>query len=358
MTTIADVARLAKVSTSTVSHVVNGTKSVREETRKRVEQAIQVSGFAPHSMARALRAGRSESIGIVASDTTQHIFGQIITGVEAAARQAGLTLLLANSGEDRLQELQAVRTLLDRRVDGLIVAPVADSDPAMAQACSATGVPLVLIDRISGPGVDQVGIENRAAMRALTTHLIDSGHPDVTLIAGDPRVWTIRERITGFPDALTRAGIGPRPESVLLTEPGLHDGQRDVENLLRSDARPSALITASGLLTIGALRAINRVGLRVPDDVAFACFDEIANAEFVEPPLTCVVHPTDFVAREAMALLIARIATPDAPTRTVLTQPSLFHGRSCGCGGTVPLGFDDGRLAAASYADRWKEDFR
>jgi LacI family transcriptional regulator len=342
MATISDVARLAGVSISTVSHVVNGTKSVSDGTRARVESAIQDSGFAPHSFARALRAGRSESIGMVASDTTQHIFGQIITGVESAARRAKLTLLLANSGEDREQELQAVRALLDRRVDGLIVAPVADSDPAVLKACAAANVPVVIIDRISAPGVDQVGIENRAAMRAVTKHLIDAGHTDIVLVAGDQGVWTIQERILGFEQALREAGLPITPESILLTGRGLADGHEQVEELLRSDRRPSALVTSSGLLTVGALRAIRRVGLRIPDDIAFACFDEIANSEFMETQLTCVVHPTEFVARESMILLLNRIADPHSPTRTILTQPSLFHGQSCGCGGLVPLEFADG----------------
>lgn len=341
MATIYDVAKLANVSTSTVSHVVNGTKGVSEATRRRVVNAIAESGFAPHTLARAMRTGRSESIGMVASDTTQYIFGQIITGIESTARRAGLTLLLANSGEDRHQELQAVRTLLDRRVDGMIVAPVADSDPAVLEACDAAGIPIVLIDRISGAGRDQVGIENRMAMHALVAHLVAAGHRDIVLVAGDEGVWTIRERIIGFREAMRECGIDPAPDSVLLTARGLADGHERVEAMLRSSRRPSALITASGLLTVGTLRAIRSVGLRIPDDVAVACFDEIANAEFIEPQLTCVLHPIDFVASEAMSLLLARIADPTAPVKTVLTQPALFHGASCGCGGSVPLRFAD-----------------
>ena len=172
MTTIVDVARMANVSVSTVSHVVNGTKPVSDATRQRVEHAIRESRFAPHQVARSLRRGRTNSIGLVVSDTSQFVFGRMIGEIEEAVRGAGLTLLLANSGEDRDQEYRVVRALLDNRVDGMIVAPVADSDPRTLQACADARCPYVLIDRTPDTLSDQVGTDNRSGMRALTNHLI------------------------------------------------------------------------------------------------------------------------------------------------------------------------------------------
>lgn len=333
---------MANVSVSTVSHVINGTKRVSDETRTRVEDAIRASQFTPHQIARSLRSGRTHSIGLVTSDTSQYIFGQMIAAVERGARREGQTLLLANSGEDREQERKVVRALLDHRIDGIIIAPVADSDPELLEECRASGFPVVLIDRTSEPGFDQVGIDNRAAMRALTSHLIQIGHTDIGLVAGDLGVWTIQERVTGFREALLEAGIEPDPKSIVVTGRGLLDGRQAVEDFLSRNDRPTALIAASGLLTLGTLRAFRNLNLRVPDDIAFESFDGVMNSEFFEPKLTSVVHPVEFIGAQAIKLLERRIADPDAAPTTIQARSAIAHGESCGCGGLVPILFDAG----------------
>jgi len=253
VTTITDVARLAQVSVSTVSHVMNGTKRVSDDTRERVERAILESQFTPHQVARSLRSGRTNSIGLVVSDTGQFIFGQMISEIERGTRKAGQTLLLANSGEDPEQEKRVIRALLDNHVDGIIIAPVADSDPEIFTYCTKANCPVVVIDRISQPGLDQVGIDNRSIMRGLTQHLIDIGHTNIALIAGDASVWTLRERAIGFREALERAGLPFDESSLVSTGRGLVDGEQEIEDLLDRTNRPTAVIAASGLLTLGAI---------------------------------------------------------------------------------------------------------
>lgn len=337
MTTIVDVARMANVSVSTVSHVMNGTKKVSDETRLRVENAIRASNFTPHQVARSLRSGRTKSIGLVASDTGQYIFGQMIAEIERGTRRAGQTLLLANSDEDREQEKKVVQTLLDHRVDGMIIAPVSDSDPDIFERCAAAGCPVVVIDRTSEPGFDQVGIDNRSAMSSLTKHLIDIGHTDIALIAGDLGVWTIQERIVGFRHAFESAGLPVLPDSIVPSARGLVDGRPEIEAVLQRERRPTAIIASSGLLTLGALRAFHAQNLTVPGDIAFVSFDGVMNSEFFEPKLTCFLHPVEDIGREAITLLQRRLADPQAPAETVQVPGALFHGTSCGCDGTVPL---------------------
>jgi LacI family transcriptional regulator len=334
--TIVDVARLANVSISTVSHVVNGTRPVSDRTRARVEQAIAMTGYSQHGLARALRRNRSDSVGLVVSDTSQHVFGQIIAGVESEARQAGLTLLLANSAEEPAYERESVRTLLDRRVDGLLLAQVAASDAEVLAACRSAGCPVVLIDRLTNPAFDQVGVENVAAMKALSRHLIDVGHADPVLLAGDLGVSTIRDRVRGFEEAMTEAGLNVTADSFVWIGPGLADGHQKVGERLDRHL-PSAIIATSGLLTIGALRAFRERGLTIPEDLAFASFDSISNAQFLDPQLTSVVQPAADIGREAMGLLLRRLADPAAGPRTILLQPRIYHGTSCGCDGNVPL---------------------
>lgn len=337
MATITDVARIAQVSIATVSHVINGTKNVSVTTRKRVEAAIETSRFVPNIGAQSLRNGRTRSIGLVASDVTQHVFGKMIGEIEREARAEGQTLFLANSGEDREQEREVVRALLDRRVDGLIVAPVADSDRTIVDMCLAVNCPLVFVDRNRDPSQDQVGINNRLAMAALTSHLLETGFQRIALIAGDPAVWTLRERISGFQDAFDRPEYTAK-SVVVLTEHGLSDGQNEVEKLMSSDDRPDAVIAASASLTMGALHAFAELGLRFPQDVAFASFDGVLNSEFFAAKLTCVVQPVEQIGIQAMRLLRRRMDDPTAPPRTVTASTSLFHGSSCGCDGRVALG--------------------
>lgn len=337
MTTIADVARMANVSVSTVSHVVNGTKRVSDGTRSRVEEAIRDANFTPHQVARSLRSGRTRSVGLVVSDTSQYIFGRIIAEVEQGIRSAGQTLLLANSSEDREQEKTVVQALLANRVDGLIIAPVADSDPVIFEWCDRAGVPVVLIDRTPDPGRDQVGIDNWSTTQRLTRHLIGIGHTSIALIAGDPGVWTIHERTLAFRETMKAAGLRVGSASVLDTGRGLVDGREQIERFLARKRRPTAIIAASGLLALGALRAFRNLGMQIPRDIAFASFDLVMNAEFFDPKLTSVLYPVDVIGREATALLQRRLADPDVPPQTIQAPGSLFHGTSCGCPDGAPL---------------------
>lgn len=335
MATIVDVARIAEVSIATVSHVINGTKNVSEATRLRVESAIAEANFVPNVGAQALRNGRTRSIGLIASDVTQYVFGKLIAEIEREARRDGLTLFLANSGEDPEQEREVVRALLDRRVDGLIIAPVAGSDHTIVDMCAAANCPSVFVDRIRDPSQDQVGIDNRLAMAALTTHLIDAGHKEIALLAGDPGVWTLSERLEGFKWALDHTTA--QVKSTIITTLGLSDGQREVESLFAGPDRPRALIAASASLTMGALQAFRRLRVVEPDDVAFESFDSVLNSEFFAAQLTCVVQPAEEIGREAMRLLRRRIDDPSVEPVTVTATATLSHGASCGCGGLIPL---------------------
>jgi LacI family transcriptional regulator len=347
LTTISDVARMANVSVSTVSHVVNGTKRVSDATRLRVEEAIAACEFTPHQAARSLRSGRTGAVGLIVSDTSQYIFGRIIAEVEQGIRGAGHTLLLANSSEDREQEKAVVRALLANRVDGIIIAPVGNSDPKVFEWCDEAGIPVVLIDRTPDPGRDQVGIDNWTTTQRVTRHLIDIGHTNITIIAGDQEVWTIHERTLAFKETMKAAGLRVGPSAVLDTGRGLVDGREKIEQFLQRKNPPTAVIAASGLLALGALRAIRHLGLRIPGDLAFASFDMVMNAEFFEPKLTHVQYPVEVIGREATALIRRRMADPDAPPQTIQAPGALVHGTSCGCADGTPL-----TLNAADVAPR------
>lgn len=331
MATIVDVARMANVSVSTVSHVVNGTRPVSEETRRRVEQAISETGYATDGVARALRRSRTDSVGLVISDTGQPVFAEMVRGIEHEARAKGFTLLLANSAEDPELERASIRALRERRVDGLLVAQVAGSDHALIDEMQARRTPLVLLDRLTVPDVDQVGVENRDPMCKLTTHLIRRGHRRIAYIAGDVRVPVLAERELGFRDALSAAGIAIVEELLVGGTSTIPETEAAVARVLARADRPTAIVAAGMILGVGALRALGAAGLRIPADMAFTVFDEPPYADLFEPRLTSVVQPAFAIGREAMRLLIRRIARPGAAPRTVRLKPELVHRASCGC---------------------------
>jgi len=330
--TIVDIARLAGVSTSTVSHVINATRPVRDETRQRVEEAIRETGYRRDSVARALRRSRTDSIGLILSDVTQPAFAEMIRGVEEEASAAGLTLLLANSGEDPELEARALQVLAERKVDGLIIAPVARSRRAGLVALQQEGTPLVLLDRLGGISADQVGVENLTPMRDLVLHLVGHGHRRIALAAGDIAVSTVAERRQGYLDALAEAGLSVDP-GLVLTGSGLAADTRALAlDLFQREERPTAVVAVSTQAAIGVLEAAHQLGLETPRDFAFAAFDGFPNPDLFRPRITTVTQPAYEIGSTAMQLLLGRIeAGPTASYRSIRLGPEITYRESCGC---------------------------
>ena len=329
MATIVDVARLAGVSVSTVSHVVNGTRPVSDAKRALVEDAISQTGFVLHASARSLRRSRTDSVGLVVSDTGQPVFADMVRGVEQEATKHGFTLLLANSAEDPEREGQALTVLRERRVDGLILARAAGSDPTDLDGWRSAGVPVVLLDRLDSASVDQVGVDNVAPMQALAAHLIDVGHRRIAYVSGDMRVPTLVERHDGFLAALREAGLAEDPALVLSGAGTADETEKMVTDLLRSADRPMAVLSASTPIAAGVLRAVRGLGLRMPEDVAFVTFDSLPYSDLLTPPITTAVQPAIEIGRQAMRLLIRRLKNPDARPRAMRLTPEIVHRSSC-----------------------------
>jgi LacI family transcriptional regulator len=331
MATIIDVARRAGVSTSTVSHVVNGTRPVRDETRKRVEEAIAGTGYQQDSVARALRRARTDSIGLVVSNVAEPVFGNMVRGAEQAAGAAGFTVLLANSGEDAAGEERSLAALTARRVDGLIIAPAARSAWRRLEEVRAAGIPIVLMDRSSKLRTDMVGVENQAPMRDLVLHLVEHGHRRIALAGGDLGVSTIAERHKGYYDAMAQAGIPVRDDHV-LTGSGLSEQTRtDVRRLFSAGRRPTAIVATSTETAIGTLEAADDLGLSVPDDFAFATFDGFPHADLFRPRLTTVTSPAFEIGETAVQLLLRRLSDGVRRSKTVRLKPVTSYRDSCGC---------------------------
>lgn len=334
MATIVDVARLAGVSTSTVSHVVNGTRPVNDETAQRVLAAIGKTGYRQDTLARSLRRSRTDSVGLVVTNVSQPAFAEMVRGVEREAAGAGYTLLLANSNEDRDHERTSLAALTARRVDGLIVAPAAHSSWRDLQGIRRAGTPVVLMDRTSNLRTDMVGVENVTPMRDLVLHLVDHGHTRIALAAGDLAVSTIAERHEGYLGALAEAKINVK-DAYVLTGSGLsEDSRADVRALFDLRRPPTAVVATSTETAAGVLEAADDLGLATPRDFAFATFDGFAHADLFEPRITTITQPGYEIGVTAMQLLLRRLSG-DTVTRskTVRLKPDIAYRDSCGCGG-------------------------
>lgn len=371
MPTMADVARSAGVSVATVSHVLNGTRPVLPHTRQAVLEAVDALDYTPNTLARSLVTSRTRSIGLAVSAISNPYFTEILQGVEAAALDAGYSLLIADPHDDPAHERKVVQLLHERRVDGMIVAPSAHPDDLVAYL-GRHAVPTVFLDRVlptadrptsaphldqpardqtaSGmpspdrPCFDQVCAESTGPMAGLVAHLTGLGHRRIGLVAGLPGLSTTTERITGYRQALAAAGLAHDEDLVVSGNSESEGAERATAALLSLPAPPTALVTANNAMTIGALRALRRRGLAVPDDMALCCFDDFAWADLFSPRLTAVAQPSREIGAQAVRVLLDRLAAPDRPARTVRLPCSFVHRTSCGCP-------EDGDEAEGSRSD-------
>ena len=326
-----DVARRAGVSGATVSHVLNGTRPVSDSTRLRVEQAIKTTGYRHNSLARALAAGRTSTIGMCVPILTNPYIADLVNSIETAASEAGYTLMIGDSRDQSESEERAVNTFLDRRVDGIIMAPGVESRRTTIPLIIESGTPLVLIDRhVDGMDVDQIFTENIESAKRATAHLLSHGYRDIAVVRGQPGIRSTDERFEGFSMALEAAGVEFDPRNSIVGNANSEDTTRALTARLAQGDPPEAIVTLNNAMTIGALRAFRNLDVRVPDDIALVSFDDFEWADLFSPRLTAVAQNIGSMGKDAVRLLIDRIAHPERAFRTVSMPTTLVIRDSCG----------------------------
>lgn len=300
---MSDVAIRAAVSKATVSHVINNTRFVEEETKQRVLQAIAELDYRPNAAARSLTTHRTRCIGMVISDATNLFFGEMLRGVEEILRPQNYGLILCNTDEVLELESHYLDLLLSQPVDGIIAAATSQRWSALAEA-EVQHTPIVFVDRafehLEGP---YVGVNNQQGAYLGTKHLIERGCRRIGIVAGLPRLSTMRERLAGFREALDERGILLADEWVTHCELSIEAGRAATNRLLASPVRPDALFVNNNLLSLGALLALRDQGLRCPEDVALVGFDDHPWAAVSNPPLTVISQPARQVGQMAARLL-------------------------------------------------------
>jgi LacI family transcriptional regulator len=332
-----DVARRAGVSPMTVSRVVNGSGSVSPGLRARVEEALAETGYMPNTVARNLRARRTDTIALVLPDMTNPFFTTLAHGVETAAREAGISMLLANSDEREDEERRLVAMLLQRQVDGLLVVPAGTGEEAV-RACRDRGVPLVVVDRRpQAEGADVVRADSEGGAFELGRLLVGLGHRRMAVLSGPASVPTSIDRVSGFSRAVVGEAGLPAP-IVVHGAFSIESGHDMALSVMRLAPRPTALFAANNFIAIGVLHALEELGVRVPDDVAVAGFDDLPRAMVTFPFLTVAAQPAFEMGRRAVAVLLARQANPDAPAHDVVLPTELVVRRSSGGSVAEPRG--------------------
>lgn len=315
-----DVARKAGVSVATVSAFLNSSAPVSPAAAERIEAAVRAVGYQRNALARSLKLGRTHTVGLTVPHITNPFFTEVVSVISRAFDRAGYAVMLFCTDETLDNQDSQIRLLLDRMVDGLIVARVGDAARFKAIVAGAK-VPVVLIDRLcEGVEADAVVLDNRGAVFEAITHLIGLGHRRIGYIAGGTGISTMQERAQGYRQALDAAGLPFDPALVRLGDFHEKDGYAAAMQLLMLPERPSAVFSANNPMVVGAMKAIRDAGLRCPGDMSVACFDDFPFADVFEPQMTTVRQPVEAIGEQAAALLLERIAgtAPAAPRRLTL----------------------------------------
>ena len=331
MATMADVAARAGVSTTTVSHVLNATRPVSEDARQRVLDAIEETGYTHNTIARSLATASTRTIGLAISAISNPYFIDLVHVLEAEIRAAGYLLLLADTKDDPNEELEVIRSLHSRRVDGYVLAPSGDPEQRALRYLNQHRLPTVLVDRLASDAFDQVGVENREATSQLVEHLASLGHRRIGMICGHTGLSTTTERLVGYRLGLERGGLARDPELVMSGSSEEEPARAAVHQLLALAEPPTAIVAANNRMTIGAMQGLQDLGVSVPDDVALVAFDDFEWAELFRPRLTVVAQPIREMGTAAARLLLGRLKDPDRTATTVQLPARFVHRESCGC---------------------------
>lgn len=320
---ITDVARRANVSTATVSRVINNNGSVKPLLRARVLRAIEELDYEPSGIARNMRNQSKRTIGLIIADVQNPFFTDMVRAIEETAYEHQYTVLLGSSANQVRREQLYLNLLVQERVAGVVVVPLA-TDPGVYQFRRT--LPMVFLDRaVPGVNADAVLLDNHRGGAMAAEHLLSFGHEHIGLVSAPLAHGAVDERQEGFRSALERAG--------LRHDPALSQWGNDIKEaggfnatleLLALKPRPTALFAVNNVRTLGMLRAISAAGLRVPDDVSVIGFDDSPWLSLLSPPLTTIGQPVYEMANEAVRLLMRRIGkNSDSPQVVTRMAPTL-----------------------------------
>jgi len=329
--TMKDVAKKAGVSISTVSHVINKTRYVEEETRKKVLDAIKELGYRPNIVARSLRKKSTNTIGLIVSNIANLFYPEVVRGIEDVLLQNKYNIILCNSDEDINKEREYIEVLYSKQVDGLIITPSKSTETRKnLELFISQDIPVILVDRrISGIETDVVLADNVSGTYSATEYLLNLGHKRIAIITGPLDTTTGRERLEGYLKALEEHNIPIEKDLIREGNFKRDGGYERGKELLEMSNPPTAIISSNNLMTLGLISAINEKKLRIPKDISVISFDDMEWFQYFCPPLTSIYQPSYELGKNAGLLLMERLKRRRKKPKEVILPTRLIIRESC-----------------------------
>jgi LacI family transcriptional regulator len=310
--TMRDVAKEAEVSIKTVSRVVNDQGEITEETRKKVLKAIEKLGYRPSKVARALVTRRTDTIGLLIGDIANPYFSEVARGVLDVAREQEYDVFLCNTDGTPVTEKRALFSLIDHNVDGAIIYPTYENLSWLEEFGSPVR-PLVLVNTLinSIPGVGIVRTRITEGAELAVSYLIEKGHREIGMIAGEVAPLNLISRVNGYRQALERHSFSFREDMVEVGPPVIEHGYEATKILIERNPNLTAIFCYNDLLAMGAAQSCKMMGLRVPEDCAIIGFDNIRFSEMIDPPLTTIHVDKYEIGKRSASLLLDMLDDPE-----------------------------------------------
>ncbi|MDN2482758.1 HTH-type transcriptional repressor PurR [Vibrio agarivorans] len=326
MATIKDVARLAGVSTTTVSHVINKTRFVAEATQEKVNKAVKELNYAPSAVARSLKCNTTRTIGMLVTQSTNLFFSEVIDGVESYCYRQGYTLILCNTGGIYEKQRDYIRMLAEKRVDGILVMCSDLTEELSEMLNGHPDIPKVIMDW--GPETSQADkiIDNSEEGGYLATkYLIDNGHKNIACLSGHFEKAACKERINGFRRAMGEAKLNVVEDWILEGNFECDTAVLAADKIAAMDEKPTAVFCFNDTMALGLMSRLQENGIRIPDDMSVIGYDNIELAEYFSPPLTTVHQPKRRVGKNAFEILLERIKDKEHDKRVFEMHPEIVE---------------------------------
>lgn len=330
MATINDVAKKAGVSITTVSYVLTGKRFVSDDLKERVQNAMKEVGYRRNNLARSLRLGKTDTIGLVIPDSSNQFFAEVSRNIEDIGFENQYTVFLCNSDDNPEKQNKYLDVLIAKQVDGIVFISIFNDQSNLQQLIDAN-IPYVVVDRDEPNTIaDLVLIDNLEGGKIAVNHLVSLGHHKIACITGPSMVNPSADRYLGYCQSLENNGLAFNEKYVVSGDFRHKSGEVAMNKLLRLPDPPTAIFVCNDMMAIGAIRAVNKSGLRVPEDISIIGFDNIPIAEAIVPALTTVAQPITKITHTAMEILFQRMGgnTHNFPSRVTLV-PELIIRDSC-----------------------------
>ncbi|HKS32452.1 MAG TPA: ribose operon transcriptional repressor RbsR [Enterobacteriaceae bacterium] len=325
MATMKDVARLAGVSTSTVSHVINKDRFVSEAIIEKVDAAIKTLNYAPSALARSLKLKQTRTIGMLITASSNPFYSELVRGVERSCFERGYSLVLCNTEGDEQRMNRNLEMLMQKRVDGLLLLCTETHQPSVEIIRRYPSIPTVMMDWSPFEGDSDLIQDNSLLGGDIATqYLIDKGRTRIACITGPLDKTPARLRLEGYREAMSRSGLSVPKDYEVIADFEFGGGFDAMQKLLAHPTRPDAVFIGNDAMAVGAYQALYQAGLHIPQDMAIVGYDDIELARYMTPPLTTIHQPKDELGELAIDVLINRMAEPELAQQRLQLTPELM----------------------------------